>query len=60
MTYKNIKKWFFESRKTIKNIIPSVSFDILIISMYYFEKKNDFNKEKIRSGGPEKKRWAQV
>lgn len=46
-TYKNIRKWFCESRNTLKNLISLVFFDTLIIDMYYFE-ENDFNNQKYK------------
>lgn len=35
--HKNIRQWFFESRKTPKNTMLLVFFDILIIVMHYYE-----------------------
>jgi len=47
MTYKNIKKWFDESRKTHKFNLVRI-FGILIIGMYYSE-ENDFQQLEMQS-----------
>lgn len=58
MTYKNIKKWL-RAERHLKNIIPLVFFDILIISMYYYEQNKIILLFKnLKPSGCEKKRWT--